>query len=212
MTPQQERFYNKMRKDLLLEAAGEQVTAGTAAIAMTKLLQLSSGSVYTDNQNVLQFDISTRYKVLTEVIAESPHKLLVFVPFRNTMDLLKQKLVSDGHTVEIINGAVSPAERTKIFKDFQTKTDPRILLIQPQAAAHGVTLTAASTVVWWGPTPSLEINEQANARVHRKGQENKCTVVRLAGSPVERKVYKMLEEKVDLHRKVIDLYDKELLD
>jgi SNF2 family DNA or RNA helicase len=111
----------------------------------------------------------------------------------------------------MIRGDVSAGDRTQIFKQFQTQPDPKVLVIQPQAAAHGVTLTAANTVVWWAPTSSLETYAQANARVHRKGQTNKCTVVQLQGSGVERRVYKMLDDKIDVHAKVVDLY-KELLD
>jgi SNF2 family DNA or RNA helicase len=206
MTAQQKKFYGKMRKDLLLEAAGENVTAGTAAVVMTKLLQISSGSVITDDQNNLQFDISTRYKVLTEVLNETANKVVVFVPFRSAIEMLSEKLRADGVTCEVISGSVSAGDRTDIFRAFQNQHDPRVLVVQPQAAAHGVTLTAADTIVWWGPTASLEIYEQANARIHRKGQANKCTIVQLVGSPVEERVYKLLDGKMDLHRQVIDLY------
>jgi SNF2 family DNA or RNA helicase len=81
-----------------------------------------------------------------------------------------------------------------------------------QAAAHGVTLHAANVVVWWGPITSIETYLQANARVHRAGQRNPCTVVHLQGSPVEKRVYKMLSEKVDIHTRLIDLYKNILLD
>jgi len=210
MSPQQKRFYDKMRKEMLMDAAGEAVTAGNAAVVMSKLLQLSSGSVYTDAQNTLQFDIGSRYKVLKEVLDETPNKVIVFAPFRNVMDQLAEKLIADGYTTEQIHGGITAGARTDIFKAFQTQPNPRVLLIQPQAAAHGVTLTAADTVVWWGPTASAEIYEQANARIHRKGQVNKCTVVRLEGSPVETRMYSLLDGKMDLHRQVIDLYEKEL--
>jgi SNF2 family DNA or RNA helicase len=210
MTAQQKRFYNKLRKDMLMEAAGEQVTAGTAAVAMTKLLQLSSGSIYTDDQNTLQFDISTRYAVLKETLAETQNKVIVFVPFRNAIEMLSEKLRSDNISCEVISGGVKASERSDIFRAFQTQPDPRVLVVQPQAAAHGVTLTAADTIVWWGPTASLEIYEQANSRIHRKGQVNKCTIVQLVGSPMETRVYDLLDNKVDLHRKVIDLYDNGL--
>ena len=79
------------------------------------------------------------------------------------------------------------------------------------AAAHGVTLTAANTVVWWGPTSSLETYAQANARVHRSGQQHKCTVIQLQGSYVEKRMYGLLDKRIDVHTKMIDLY-KEMLD
>jgi hypothetical protein len=84
-------------------------------------------------------------------------------------------------------------------------------VIQPQSAAHGVTLTAANTVVWWGPTSSLETYAQANARVHRSGQRHPSTVVQLAGSAVEKHVYAMLDNKQDIHSRVVELY-KQILD
>ena len=106
---------------------------------------------------------------------------------------------------------MSAPQRTAIFKQFQETDSPRVLVIQPQAAAHGVTLTAANTVVWWSPTSSLETYAQANARVHRSGQTHKCTIVQLQGSAAEKHVYKLLDNKIDVHTKIIELY-KELLD
>jgi len=83
-------------------------------------------------------------------------------------------------------------------------------VIQPQAAAHGVTLTAADTIDWCGPVSSLETYAQANARIHRAGQTNKCTVVQLYGSDVEQRVYRLLDNKIDVHNQIVSLY-KELL-
>ena len=176
-----------------------------------KYYKISSGAVYTDDGGSLAFDISNRYKVLREVIDESSKKILVFVPFKHTIDILTDRLRADKITTEVIRGDVSAPKRTDIFKRFQTTSDPRVLVIQPQAAAHGVTLTAANTVVWWGPTSSLEIYAQANARVHRSGQDHKCTIVQLQGSPVEKRVYSLLDNRIDVHTKMIDLY-KEILD
>lgn len=210
MTKQQETYYKKLKKEMLMHAAGEQVTAQNAAVAMSKLLQISSGSVYTDDQHTLHFDIKSRYSVLKEVIDEASNKVLVFVPFKHTIDLVSAKLRDDGITCDIISGDVKAGERADIFRAFQQNPDPRVLVIQPQAAAHGVTLTKADTIVWWGPTPSLEIYAQANARIHRQGQVNKCTVVQLVGSPVERHVYKMLDDKIDVHSQVIELYNNVL--
>lgn len=211
LTRQQAKYYKELKNKLVLQAAGEEVTAPNAAINMSKLLQISSGAVYTDNGDALEFDIKHRYKVLREVIDESSKKVLVFVPFKHTIDILSDKLTADGVTNEIIRGDVPAPKRTDIFKRFQEQDDPRVLVIQPQSAAHGVTLTAANTVVWWGPTSSLETYAQANARVHRSGQDHKCTVVQLQGSYVEKRVYALLDNRIDVHTKMIDLY-KELLD
>jgi len=211
MTSQQKKYYDTLKKQMLMQVAGESVTSANAAINMNKLLQISAGAVYTDDGDSVEFDIKHRYQALKETIDESSQKVLVFVPFRHTIDMLVSKLRADGITSEVIRGDVPAAKRTDIFNRFQSEADPRVLVIQPQSAAHGVTLTAANTIVWWGPTSSLETYAQANARIHRAGQKHKCTVIQLAGSPAEKRIYKMLDERINIHSAMIDLY-KEILD
>tara|TARA_B110000211_G_scaffold38755_1_gene39532 strand:- start:6735 stop:7859 length:1125 start_codon:yes stop_codon:yes gene_type:complete len=207
LTRQQNKYYKLLKDSLVMDAGGEQVSAANAAVAMNKLLQISCGAVYTDSGDTLEFDITHRYTVLREVIDESSKKVLVFVPFKHVIDILVDKLEADGITTEVIRGDVPAPKRTEIFSRFQKADNPRVLVIQPQAAAHGVTLTAANTVVWWGPTSSLETYLQANARVHRAGQDHKCTVVQLEGSAIEKRVYAMLDNKINIHTKMIDLYN-----
>ena len=211
LTRQQQKYYDMLKKKLVMTVGDDEVSAVNAAVIMNKLLQISAGAVYTDEGDTLEFDIKHRYKVLREVIDESSQKVLIFVPFKHTIDILTDKLRTDGITTEVIRGDVPVARRTDIFKRFQTTDNPRVLVIQPQSAAHGVTLTAANTVVWWGPTPSLETYAQANARVHRSGQKHPCTVVQLQGSAVEKRIYSLLDNRIDVHTKMIDLY-KEILD
>jgi SNF2 family DNA or RNA helicase len=211
MTAQQKKYYEQIRKHMVMEAAGEEVTAVNAAVKAGKLLQVACGAVYTDDSETLEFDIKNRYNVLREVIDEASKKVIVFAPFQNSIEVLAERLKQDGLATEVINGAVSAGARSEIFRRFQQTAEPEVLVIQPQAAAHGVTLTAADTIVWWAPTSSLEIYAQANARIHRSGQTSKCTVVQLEGSPIERHIYNLLDNKIDVHSKIIDLYN-ELLD
>ena len=206
LTAQQKKFYEILRKQMMTTAGGEQITAANAAVNMNKLLQISCGAVYSDTGETVEFDVKNRYKVLREVIDESSQKVLIFVPFKHVIGILKEKLDKEGITNAVINGDVSANKRTAIFKEFQDTDNPRVLIVQPQAAAHGVTLTAANTIVWWGPTSSLETYAQANARVHRSGQKHPCTVVQLQGSPVEKRIYKMLDDRINVHTKMIDLY------
>jgi len=110
----------------------------------------------------------------------------------------------------VIYGGVSAGKRNEIFKAFQEKKDPYVLIIQPQAASHGVTLHAANVVVFWSPVMSVETYIQCCARMDRAGQRNPMTVVHLQGSPVEQKVYKMLQGKINHHTKLVDLYKEEI--
>jgi len=192
-------------------AAGAEITAVNAAAMLNKLLQVSQGAVYTDDGDVVEFDVSNRVSELMNVIDETDNKVLIFVPYRHTLSMLREELIKAGHTVEAIQGGVPPSQRAEIIKRFQTEDNPRILLLSPQATAHGITLTRADQVVWWGPVSSTEIYLQANSRAHRAGQVNHVTVTHLQGSPVERRMYTMLQSNIDLHLSLVDLY-KQVLD
>ena len=136
----------------------------------------------------------------------------MFAPFRHADDMLHAHLIKAGIACEVIHGDVPVRKRTDIFKRFQEKNDIKVLIIQPQAASHGVTLTAANVIVWYAPVTSTETYLQANARIDRPGQRNPMTIVHIEGSPVERKLYRMLRENISNHTKVIDLYKNELSD
>lgn len=210
LTQQATKYYKALKEQMLVEAAGEQISAVNAAAGLNKLLQISGGAVYTDTHEVVEFDIAPRLSALLEVMEETEHKIIVFVPYRHTIQVVSRHLNQHGISNEIINGEVSATQRSTIISRFQTADEPRVLIIQPQAASHGVTLTAANTVVFWSPVMSVETYLQCIARMDRVGQKNSMTVVHLQGSDVEKKMYAMLQGKVDLHSKLVDLYREEL--
>ena len=206
LTPQQLKYYRILKKQMLIEASGEEITAVNAAVQINKLLQIAGGAVYSDNGEIIEFDVSNRLNVVQEVIEESSHKVLVFVPFTHTIELLQKHLAKNNITCDVINGAVSVNNRADIVKRFQDNPDPKVLIIQPKAASHGLTLTAANTIIWYAPCTSVETYLQANARIDRPGQVNNMTVVHINGSPVETRMYSMLRGNIGNHQKVIDLY------
>ena len=210
LTAQQMKYYKLLKKQMLIHADGEQVTSVNAATNINKLLQISGGAVYTDTREVIQFDVSNRLRVIEEVINEASHKVLVFVPFTHTIELLNKHLTEAGITCGIINGQVPINKRHDIIQDFQSTENTRVLIIQPQAASHGLTLTAANVIVWYAPVTSVETYLQANARINRPGQKNPMTIVHIKGSEVEARLYKMLQNNIDSHTKIIDLYRQEI--
>jgi SNF2 family DNA or RNA helicase len=210
LTPQQKKYYAQLKNQMLIEAAGEEVSAVNAATKLNKLLQISGGAVYTDTGEVLEFDISNRLNTVLEVIEEASNKVLVFVPFTHTIELLKAKLEKEGISCGVINGQVSVNKRSELVTKFQSDPDPHVLIIQPQAASHGLTLTAADTIIWYAPVTSVETYLQANARINRPGQKNAMTIVHIRGSEVESRLYNMLQANIDNHLKIIDLYRQEL--
>lgn len=210
LTAQQEKYYRMLKQLMVMEAGGEEVTSVNAAVQLNKLLQISGGAVYSDTKEVIEFDVSNRLNVVQEVIEESTHKVLVFVPFTHTIQLLSEHLKKAGITTDIISGQVPVNRRNDIIKRFQEQQEPKVLLIQPQAASHGLTLTAADTIIWYAPVTSVETYLQANARIDRPGQKNAMTIVHIKGSEVEARMYRMLRGNITNHNRIIELYKQEI--
>ena len=211
LTSQQVKYYRLLKERMLIEAAGETISAVNAAASVNKLLQISAGAAYTDSHEVVEFDCTPRLNVLLEALEETSRKVLVFAPYRHSIETISTFLTSKGVPIEKIHGDVTPAHRTRIFKAFQTTPSPRVLVVQPQAAAHGVTLTAADTVIFWGPVMSVETYLQCTARADRMGQDStKVTVIHIHGSEIERRMFKQLAGKVNEHSFLIKMYEEEL--
>lgn len=210
LTPQQIKYYRLLKKQMTMSAAGESITSVNAATNLNKLLQISGGAVYSDTREVVEFDVSNRLQAVLEVIEESSHKVLVFVPFTHTIELLRAYLEKHKISCDVINGKVNLNKRSEIVKQFQEQPNPHVLIIQPQAASHGLTLTEANTIIWYAPVTSVETYLQANARINRPGQKNPMTIVHIKGSEVESRLYNMLQNNISNHSKIIDLYRQEI--
>lgn len=211
LTAQQAKYYKLLKSQMSMEADGEMVSAVNAAVNINKLLQISGGAVYSDTGEVVQFDVSNRINTVLEVIGETTRKVLIFVPFTHTIELLRGALEKDKITCEVINGKVNLNKRSEIVANFQNNPNPRVLIIQPQAASHGLTLTEADTIIWYAPVTSVETYLQANARIDRPGQKHPMTIVHIKGSEVEAKLYQMLRGNIENHQKIVDLYRQEIL-
>ena len=211
LTPQQKKYYDLLKERMLVQAAGETITAVNAAAGVSKLLQISCGAAYTDDKEVVEFDAAPRLGVLEEILEETSRKVLIFAMFRSTIDSIHTHLTKQGLTAEMIHGGVTATKRADIIHRFQTSSNPRVLVMQPQATAHGITLTAADTVVFYGPLMSVEQYVQCIARADRKGQDSdKVTVIHIQGSPIEKKMFKALEAKVSDNSLLTDMFTIEI--
>lgn len=211
MSAQQTKYYKLLKEQMLVHAAGEIISAVNAGVMVSKLLQVSCGAAYTDGKEVVEFDASARLNVLMEVLEETDRKVIVFALFRSSIDTITKHLDSHGIKTAQIHGDVTPTRRAHIINDFQTTDNVRVLVMQPQATAHGITLTAADTVVFYGPLMSVEMYLQCVARADRKGQDSdKVTVVHIQSSPIEEKMFTALAGKVDDHSLLARLFDTEI--
>lgn len=194
MTPEQAKAYKDMASRLKMEFHSQQVTAVNEAVKMQKLIQIACGVVYDGDGDDVILPNDHRIDVVREVIEESGTKTIVFVPFKGVLRHVAEQLSKD-FTVEMISGDTSAAKRAEIFGAFQRTRDPKVLVAQPAAMSHGLTLTAASTVIWYAPVTSNEVYQQANARITRPGQKHSQLIVNIESTDVERRVYQRLKTK-----------------
>jgi SNF2 family DNA or RNA helicase len=194
LTTQQAKAFKEMRdKAVTIFSAGE-VSAPNAAVVLGKMLQISCGVVYSQTGSIV-VDTSLRYNTLTELLDEIGDKVIVFVPLKGVQLLLKAKLIADGYDIALVNGDVGKTARDKIFNDFQYTDKPQILLAHPKVAAHGLTLTRASNIIWYAPIYSLEQYEQANARIRRLSTVGKTSVWHIWATGFEAELYRRLRAK-----------------
>ena len=212
LSPTQDRAYKVLKKDLQVTLGrGTTITAVNEAVLRMKLIQVSCGAVYGPQHEVLKTDCSPRLTVLKEVIDEAGAKVLVFAPLTSVVKLLTAELkAAYGETaVAQIYGDTGQNARSEIFRAFEHDTEPRIIVADPGTMSHGLTLVAANTVVWFGPTDRGETYQQANARINRPGQTRKMLIVRLASTPVEREIYRRLAEAESLQGVVLRMVEEE---
>jgi SNF2 family DNA or RNA helicase len=194
---EQKKAYDTMRRDLVLSVkAGTVISAPSEAVLRLKLIQISCGAVYDAAHNVHFLDAGPRLRVLREVLEQISDKAIVFAPLTSVLQLLYKELKDWSR--EIINGEVGNKERNRIFAAFQQEEKPRLLIADPATMAHGLTLTAASTIVWFAPTDKTELYLQANKRIDRPGQKKATTIVQLASTATEREIYRRMANNESL--------------
>ena len=210
LTAQQQQYYKDMHKHLVMDVQGNQITAANAGVKLSKLLQICCGEVYDSTGTPVAIDAKPRMQACEELIESAANKVVVFVPFTAALDRLAAFLKKKGHTVAVVDGRTSATKRKKIFGEFQEADHPRVLVAHPQTTAHGLTLTAADTTIWYAPVFSLEIFEQANNRMNRPGQTSHMTVTMLHGCWLEREIYAALSRRAQMQDSVLRLYKEEV--
>lgn len=208
LTDEQKKTYKSMMETLRAQAASGEIMAVNEGVKASKLLQICCGVAYGnsgDDKVGVKLDCSDRYQAADEVVCESEGKTIIFVPFSGALEALKDFLVKKGHTVAVIDGSTPKAVRDETFYNFQNTDDPKVIVANPAAMSHGLTLTAATTILWFGACYSNEVYQQACARVRRPGQKRSTVIVHLVSSPLEESIYKRIGSKQSLQGLLLDI-------
>ena len=195
LSEQQRKAYAEMLARLRTEAGSGEILAVNEAVKTAKLVQIACGVAYSPSGEEVVLDATPRHAAVLDICAQSEGKVIVYVPFVSSVNSVGDMLRANGVTTEVIHGGVPKAERDRIFSAFQKTDDPRVLVAQPAAMSHGLTLTKASTIVWYAPVNSNEVFTQACGRIQRPGQKMNTFIIMLQGTPIERRAYARLKNK-----------------
>ena len=207
LSPRQKEVYDTMFQHSKIMFQQGEAVAANEGVLMSKLLQITTGFVYTRKGEAVELDNTPRMDALYELLDEAEGKVIVFVDFIHASKMIAQRLAKAGYSVEQVSGETSKTERDRIFTAFQAAEFPRVIVAHPKCMAHGLTLTEANTIIWFCPTNSLETYEQACARITRPGQTRKQLIMHLTGTPVESKLYRLLQQRSSLQGALLEMFE-----
>ena len=186
LSNKERKLYDELEKYYILEDETDgTIVAQSGASLSQKLLQLSNGAVYTDDEDV-RYIHDRKLDKLEEIIEEAQGQpILLFYNFRHDRDRILERF-DDVITLDDSN-----------YKAKWNSGKAKILLAHPASAGHGLNLQQGGhIIVWFGLTWSLELYQQANARLYRQGQEH-TTIIHhiMTDNTIDQRVYKALQNK-----------------
>lgn len=196
LSEEEQKKYNFMKDNYLLEFDNETITASTAGVLTQKLLQLSSGAIYTENKEVQQFH-TQKLEMLKEAV-EPLESVLIFYIFQHE----KERILETLQGVRVLQSE----------QDIRDWNEGRIkvLLAQPQSASYGLNLQrGGNNIIWYSLTWNLEHYQQANARLYRQGQTKPVFIHHLiAKGTIDEVVYSALRKKESVQNALLEALKK----
>ena len=184
-----------------------EVSAPNILTRLLRLSQIAGGFISDDDKTVTQVS-SAKLDALSDILDSAQaagQKLVIMARFIAEMDAIEAMLAKKQIRYSVIRGGVK--DRDEQIRRFQEESKTTVFLGQIAAAGLGLTLTAASTMVFFSLDYSMANHTQAKARIHRAGQKNACLYIYLlVEGTVDHKVFKALQNKQDLARMLIDEY------
>ena len=205
MSKTQEKFYKQVFDHSKAQYMAHEVNAANEGVRLNKLLQISCGYVRTSDGKVLGLNPKPRLDEITDLLQGCDHKVIVFVPYIAALKQVYNHVLGIA-SARMVYGDTPKSERDQIFYEFQHSDEPRVLVAQPSAMSHGLTLTRSKMIVWYSATSNLDTYVQANARIRRAGQTDKTVVVHLEGTAVERASYRRLLAKEKVQGVLLDMF------
>ena len=205
LTPEQKKVYEEMKKTALATLNGKTVTTMNVITQLMRLQQITCGHFKADDDSVQKIK-SNRITELMDVLEEMEGKAIIWAHWRHDIDIIV-KSIEDKYPGSVVTyyGDTTTEDRQKAIQKIQDpESKVRFLVGTPQTGGYGITLTGASTMIYYSNGYDLEKRQQSEARIDRIGQEKPMTYIDiLAEDTIDEKIVKSLRKKVNIATEIM---------
>jgi SNF2 family DNA or RNA helicase len=206
LSSEQKKVYEQMKKTALAVLNGKLTTTATVLTQLMRLHQITCGHFKSDDGDI-QVLKNERLDELLDVLDELEGKAVIWAHYRYDIEVIVEALKKryGDNTVVTYYGDTSTDDRQKAIKLIQNPDSPvRFIVGTPQTGGYGITLTGASTMIYYSNGYDLEKRQQSEARIDRIGQTKNMTYIDIiAEGTVDEKIVDALRKKVDIASKVM---------
>jgi len=206
LTDEQKKIYKQMKEEAIAFLNGKMVTSATVITQLMRLHQITCGH-FTSNDGKVQDVKSNRIGQLMDVLEEMEGKAVIWAHYRYDIKKIVEAISKKygENAVVTYYGDTSTDDRQKAIKKIQDPESPvRFIVGTPQTGGYGITLTGASTMIYYSNGYDLEKRMQSEARIDRIGQEKPMTYIDLiAEDTIDTKIVTSLRNKVNIASEIM---------
>ena len=206
LTEEQNKVYKQMKEIALATLNGKMTTTHNVITQLMRLHQITCGHFKSDD-GTTQTLKSNRLDELIDVLSEMEGKAVIWAHYRYDIEVIVDSLKKEygDNSVVTYYGDTTTDDRQKAIKLIQDPNSPvRFIVGTPQTGGYGITLTGASTMIYYSNGYDLEKRQQSEARIDRIGQEKPMTYIDIiAEGTVDEKIVKALRTKVDIATQIM---------
>jgi SNF2 family DNA or RNA helicase len=205
LTPDQFKVYEQMKKEALAVMNGKMITTANALTQLMRLQQITCGHFKADDGTTQEIN-SNRLDELINVLGELEGKVVIWAHWQNDVRQIIKAVVKDFGNNSFVDyyGLTPQDERQQNIKRFQEDDACRFFIGTPQTGGYGITLTAASNMIYYSNGYDLEKRQQSEARIDRIGQEKPMTYIDIiCEDTVDERIVKALRKKVNIASQVM---------
>ena len=205
LTPDQKKLYTQMKQMALAEMNGKMITTSTALTQLMRMQQITCGYFKADDGTTQEIN-NNRIDELIDVLGEIEGKTVIWAHWQNDVKHIIKAVVKEygeGCCVDYY-GLTPQSERQDNINKFQNDPKVRFFIGTPATGGYGITLTAASNMIYYSNGYDLEKRQQSEARIDRIGQKKPMTYIDiLAEDTVDERIVKALRKKVNIATQIM---------